>query len=97
MRVIWAGSSKITPMDRVETIALAVKQHFSMARTREYFPGPPVKAHRGLQGVAHAVEQGLDEAVHIHEDAVDGYRALTAKAQQHHIHDDGGDPSGNVV
>ena len=49
MRVIWAGSSKITPMDRAETMALAVKQHFSMARTREYFPAPQLKPTAGCR------------------------------------------------
>lgn len=49
MRVIWAGNSKITPMDRAETMALAVKQHFSMARTREYFPAPQLKPTAGCR------------------------------------------------
>ena len=57
----------------------------------------PVKAHRGLEGIAHAVQQGVDKAVHGHQNAVDGHGVLPAKGQQHHVHNDGGDAPGNVV
>ena len=59
--------------------------------------GAPVVAHGGLQGIAHAVQKGQHKAVHIHQDAVDRYGVGSSQAQQHHVHDDGGHPSGNVA
>ena len=38
--VICPGNSRMTATASRETIPLAIKQHFSMARTREIFPAP---------------------------------------------------------
>ena len=39
----------------------------------------------------------MDKAVHGHQNSVDGNGVLPADGQQHHVHDDGGHPPGDVV
>ena len=57
----------------------------------------PVVAYGRLKGIAHAVEQGLDKAVRVHQYSVDRYGHLPAVAQKKHIHQYGGDAAGYVL
>ncbi len=50
--------------------------------------GSPVIADCRLEGIAHAVEQRLDKAVHIHEDPVYGNSGFSAEADKEQVHQD---------
>ena len=57
----------------------------------------PVITHRRLERIAHAVKQGLYEAVRIHQNPVNGNRVFSSDAQQDGVHQDRGDTSGNII
>ena len=57
----------------------------------------PVEADGRLQGIAHAIEQRLDEAFGVHENSVDGDGCRAAHPQQNCVQQDGGDAACDII